>query len=178
MTTTKRKVKTASGTVPAVEGGAQQMHDVVTWLDIHADGSEMRRSGRIWEHAPALTGAGKAWWVIPDEQVGDEPSAVLVVRAGRRHQVGRPRRHPTREGAEVWDRKGGRYVDKGEYYRETDPRSRVAHVENGGALVRHWSLPGLVGADSVEVTNYEAWLRICEARADRAAAAATATKGE
>lgn len=179
--TTMESLKTASGAALAVEGEGERasraMHDVIIWLDIHADGTETRRSGRVWELAPALAGAGRAYWVIPDDRLPGEPGALFVVRAGRRHRIGRPRPHPKDEARTTWVRNGGRYVDKGEHYRETDNRSRTQHVESGALLERGWSLPGIIQRETVEVTNYEAWLRICEARADQAATAAV-TKGE
>ena len=100
----------------------------VAWTDIHPDGTEEERTGREWGPAPPLQGM-KAWWVIPDRFDGEPGSgaAVLVCRSSRRHLAGR---EVEREALGTVRRRyvpgAGRYVDKGEYFRETDPRSRFA----------------------------------------------------
>lgn len=94
----------------------------VAWTDIHPDGTEEERTGREWGPAPAVDGM-KAWWVIPDEG----GPAVLVCRSSRRHLAGREvEREVLGSIRRRYAARAGRYVDKGEYFRETDPRSRFA----------------------------------------------------
>jgi hypothetical protein len=91
------------------------------WLEIHADGAEAPRRGRVWDLAPPLAGMA-AWWVLPEHRFPRSLSApggaLLVVRASRRAQVGR------RAPGGAWRSHGGRYVDVGTLYVETDPASR------------------------------------------------------
>lgn len=99
----------------------------VIWVDIHPDGTEDERRGMIWSPAPALAGMS-AFWVLPDE--GGE--VVLVCRSSRRGPVGRSKQRRVVDLAggekviDKWLPNGGRIVDKGEWFRETDPRSRFA----------------------------------------------------
>lgn len=94
----------------------------IVWTDIGPDGTETQRFGFVWAQATNLAGM-RAWWVIPeglDGEPGQGPP-VLVARASRRHIVGRDI-----DGR--WYREGGRYVDVGECFRETDPRSRFTRT--------------------------------------------------
>lgn len=90
------------------------------WLEIHADGAEGARRGRVWLPAPPLSGM-RAWWVMPDvpfpRRLTAPGGVVLVVRASRRAQVGR------RASTGRWEPRGGRFVDVGTLYVETDPAS-------------------------------------------------------
>lgn len=102
--------------------------DDVTWSEIEPDGAESAATGLVWGLAPSINGM-RCWWVIPD--VSGSGVVVPVVRASRRHRVGRAipvrRRNPVTEvigWTERWDPGGGRYVDVGEWFRETSPRSR------------------------------------------------------
>jgi hypothetical protein len=133
---------------PPVAGG-----DDVLWQEIEPDGSENERTGRIWAPAPVVGGMS-AFWVIPDGPDG-EPGpgpVVLVARAGRRHLVGRLYRVRRRsltggmEWREVWNPTGGRFVDKGEWFREADPHSRFhrTFVPPTHAVVPHLDVTGEV----------------------------------
>ncbi len=98
--------------------------DDVTWTEIHPDGAEKRVTGRAWAQARTVGGMS-AWWML----TGDG-RAVLVARASRRHLVGRSfhvRRRSISGALEwrsLWSPHGGRYVDIGEWFTETDERSR------------------------------------------------------
>jgi hypothetical protein len=106
----------------------------VEWLEIHADGAEGARRGRVWAPAPPLAGMS-AWWVMPDiafpRRLTAPGGALLAVRASRRHQVGRR----TPEGR--WRARGGRFVDVGTLYVHTDPAS-----PQGDVLARARAHPG------------------------------------
>lgn len=123
--------------VPA--GSAVDSADILTgraveWLEIHADGAEGARRGRVWAPAPALGGMA-AWWVVPNiafpRRLTAPGGSLLAVRASRRHQVGRR----TPEGR--WKPQGGRYVDVGTLYVHTDPAS-----PQGAVLARARAHPG------------------------------------
>jgi hypothetical protein len=95
-------------------------HANIAWVEIHADGTETSRRGFIWSLSGPVSGVGRAFWVLPGGEGPEGPpgafSAVLVAVASSRHLCGRAKgRH--------WDPRGGRYVDKGETYRQPDPRS-------------------------------------------------------
>jgi hypothetical protein len=81
------------------------------WRQIHADGGESLRRGPVWSVAPPVKGR-RAWFV---HDLGTE-WVVRVCLASRRHQVGR-----RIEGR--WKPAGGRFVDLGTLYTETDPDS-------------------------------------------------------
>jgi len=109
----------------------------IQWVDIHPTGRDVPRSGHIW--APAASVAGmSAFWVIPGvmgQGADSEPAeAILVARSSRRHLCGRAFRIRRRsvtgqmEWRDMWNPTGGRYVDKGEWFRETDPRSRFSRT--------------------------------------------------
>lgn len=90
----------------------------ISWLDIHPDGSETARSGFVWSPAPQVAGRGTALWAVTDDtHTRPGESVVLVILAGRRHRVGRT-------VGERWSAHAGRFVDRHERYRETDPAAR------------------------------------------------------
>jgi len=107
----------------------------IEWVDIQPDGREVPRSGHIWASAAPVAGMS-AFWVLPGvmgQGKNSEPvEAILVARSGRRHLVGRAYRIRKRlvtgemGWREMWNPTGGRFVDKGEWFRETDPRSRFS----------------------------------------------------
>lgn len=105
--------------------GSVAIGDDVLWAEIEPDGSETERTGRAWGPAPALAGMS-AWWVIP----ADGSPAVLVARSSRRHQCGRALKvtvrsiDAQRRVVDRWVPGAGRVIDVGEWFRETDPRSR------------------------------------------------------
>lgn len=114
----------------------------ITWSDIEPDGREAQRFGRIWSTAKPLAGMS-AWWVIEDRPDG-EPGAgppVLVCRAAARHRVGRVALHR-------YAAKAGRFVDVGEYFRETDSRSRFNRTFVPPTHVRFNVRPDVVAMDS------------------------------
>ncbi len=103
--------------------------DEITWIEIHPNGDEVLVSGRAWAPARAV-GPHAAWWMLTGEA-----KTVLVARACRRHLVGRAfyvRRRSISTGElewrSLWSPKGGRYVDVGEWFTETDERSRFART--------------------------------------------------
>lgn len=114
--------------------------DEITWTEIEPDGEEEMRTGIVWALAQPLAGMS-AWWVQPDDPYGDPGSGpcVLVARASRRHLCGRARAARSALGltadATVWMPNGGRYIDVGEYYRETDQRSSFARRYDAPAHV-------------------------------------------
>lgn len=113
----------------------------ITWSDIHGDGEEDERHGYIWATAQPLAGMS-AWWVIAEEDPGEQ--VLLVARAAARHQVGRA-------GRVYVDRyvpRMGRFVDIGEYFRETDGRSRFARTFTPSPYVRFTARPDNVAMDS------------------------------
>lgn len=97
----------------------------IDWTDIHPDGTESLRSGEILAPEPPLAGM-RAVRVQPD----DTASTVTVVISSRRHRTGRELvagvhgLNRTPQTKVIYSPDGGRYVDKGEAYRETDPRSK------------------------------------------------------
>ena len=98
--------------------------DDIAWIEIEPDGTETERTGVVWALAEPLAGMS-AWWVQPQ----DGP-VVLVARASRRLKCGRERTARAALGLSssgtIWMPRGGRFVDVGEYYRESDPRSAFA----------------------------------------------------
>lgn len=92
--------------------------DGLIWREIHADGGESLRRGPVWSVAPPVR--GRRAWFAHDLVSG---RVVRVCLASRRHQVGR-----RIEGR--WRPSGGRFVDLGTLYTETDPASL------SGALLR------------------------------------------
>lgn len=150
---------------PAVEGVAVEMHEPIAWVDIAPTGTERQRTGRVWAEARAVPGRGKAAWVLADPvhpEGSGETWAVLVVTAGTRHRVGRsmPAGHVGRPA--VWGARAGRYVDKGERYRETDTRSPGGAREAAG---RRSQAPRSISGrptNAVARSDYENWLRITE----------------
>lgn len=96
--------------------------DDLCWTEIGPDGSESDAFGVVWGQAEPLAGMA-AWWVMPD----DESTPVLVCRASRRHRAGRARtREVLGSMRERYVEQAGRFIDKGEWFRESDPRSRFA----------------------------------------------------
>jgi hypothetical protein len=124
----------------------------VAWVDIAPDGQESECWGAIWGDGPPLVGM-KTWWVIPDAPEGAQGrtgAVVLIARASRRHQVGR-------DVGGRWQSRGGRLVDVGEYFRETDSRSRFnrTFTPPTHAVMRAPDTAGRVAL--------EAFARVCEA---------------
>ncbi len=100
----------------------QREGDMINWLQIEADGREWPRSGVVWAVAPAVTHVGRAWWVLPAPNtptpVLGEGSVILVAQRGVRGRC----------GMEVDGRfgtRGGRMIDKGEFYAESHPAAYV-----------------------------------------------------
>ena len=132
--------------------------DRLAWRDIQPDGTEDERAGTVWAAAQSLAGM-QAWWVVPD----GGPLPVLVARSSRRHLVGRAfniqRRRVsdgTMEWLARWNPKGGRYVDVGEWFRETDARSRFRRKFTRPAYV---SVPKM---DAATLTDLNAFVNVCE----------------
>ncbi len=92
-------------------------HKFITWTHFDPDGTEAERTGWVWSPAPAVGGM-RAVYVLPDVPAPDEPTAVVVVTASRRHCVGR-----AGETGRGWTPRAGRYVDKGTVYSEAHPSS-------------------------------------------------------
>jgi len=114
----------------------------ITWRDIDGNGDETDCYGRIWAVAKPLAGMS-AWWVIEDDADG-EPGrgpVILVARAAARHRVGRAGPHRYAVNA-------GRFVDIGEYFRETDSRSRFNRTFVAPAHVQFNVRPDNVAMDS------------------------------
>lgn len=132
---------------PRRRGGGRRVkfpeHPVeVTWLDIHGDGTEVPRTGHIWAQAEAIGGRGTCVWAIPE----GEALPVLVTTVGTRHRVGR--------GTMLrWRPDGGRFVDKGERYRETSPRSPSAR-HRGPIAARSISGAPTTAVGVTEMENY------------------------
>lgn len=131
--------------------------DDLIWQEIEPDGSESTCTGVVWALAGTISGMS-AWWVIRDGV------ALLVGRAPRRTRAGRAVKRSARsavtglvEERERWHPAGGRYVDKGEFYRETDHRSRFAGVVY--VPPRHVLMPPM---HSVHRTALEAFATLCE----------------
>ena len=61
-------------------------HPPIEWVDIDGDGAERPRSGRVWTPAAAVSGLGKAWWVLPE--LGPLRGAVIGGLATSAGQVG------------------------------------------------------------------------------------------
>lgn len=134
--------------------------DDIAWTDIHPDGTEEERYGVVWALAVPLAGMS-AWWVQPDGCAGP---TILVARSSRRHRCGRARASGTVLGmtssAGVWLASGGRYVDTGEYFRETDLRSRFARS------VRQPTHAVVQRMDSVGEVAMRQYVALCDAAAD------------
>lgn len=129
--------------------------DDVCWTEIGPDGDECDAFGVIWHQAEPLAGMA-AWWVKPD--IGP---VVLVCRASRRHRAGRARtREVLGQMRERYVAEAGRFIDKGEWFRETDPRSRFArpHVPPTHVLLPH--------PDAAAQTDLMLFATLCE-RAER-----------
>ena len=97
----------------------------IEWVQIDPDGTETIRTGSIWCEAPSIK-AQRAWWVIPDEPREGERSCICVMRASRRHRIGREMMVPNahlRKSIPVFYPRAGRYVDPREVYSETHPAS-------------------------------------------------------
>jgi hypothetical protein len=146
--------------------------DPLTWREIHPDGRDLPRSGHIW--APAAPVAGStAFWVLPDLQDQGEDSspaeAILVARSSRRHLVGRAyrirKRFVTGEMGwrEMWNPTGGRFVDKGEWFRETDPRSRFNRIHRPPTHAAPRKRP-----DPASKASLDHWCKIINDAADGA----------
>jgi hypothetical protein len=90
-------------------------HFHVNYVEIGEDGKETWREGHYWADGPRL-GSQWATWVLIEPARAGIPLAVAVVRASRRHRIGRVVRGR-------WKAKAGRYVDKGTWYREVHPKS-------------------------------------------------------
>lgn len=83
----------------------------VSYTEFSPDLSERVLEGEIWSAAPR---AG-TYWVLP---AGEQWPPILVARALRRLRV----------GAVVngrWDARGGRWVEKDDWYTETSLRSKI-----------------------------------------------------
>lgn len=135
----------------------------ITWVDIEPDGHEAQCFGRIFCDAAPVRGM-KAWWVIEDDAEGEPGtgSPVLVCRASRRHRVGRETEVGRQlfGGPKRWVTKyfpdAGRFVDKGEHYRETAEGSPFART-----LQRPSSVSGRAG-DAVAETGMMLLHSLCE----------------
>jgi hypothetical protein len=135
----------------AASGRALEPEDT-TWVNIGPAGQESEGWGTIWGDGPSIAGM-KTWWVLPDPPEatqGRAEAVVLVARASRRHQVGR-------DVDGRWNPRGGRFVDIGEYFRETDPRSRFNRpfTPPTHAVMR--------APDAVGRVELEAFAALCEA---------------
>lgn len=113
-------------------GGTLDTTKRMTWTHIFPDGTEKQRAGEVWCQAPSMT-ARKAWWVVPDERLDDEPAFVCVAVATRRIRVGVERMTPPPRNVLVWRPKGGRYVDVGEPFSEADRRSATGQATHRSA---------------------------------------------
>jgi hypothetical protein len=139
----------------------------IEWVDIQPGGRELPRRGHIWVAAAPVAGM-TAFWVLPDLQDQGEDSgpsaAILVARSNRRHLCGRAYRIQKRlvtgemGWREMWNPTGGRFVDKGEWFRETDPRSRFNRAYRPP---RH--APFVKRADDVALNLFD---QVCEKAAD------------
>lgn len=148
MTMTPPPEATPEGAERRARDGTLKPGDPIRWTDVRPDGSEEIRTGAVWSEAPPVRSVGKAWWVLPDDQ--DRPSAVLVSRASRRHTCGRAL------SGGAWQNRAGRYIDPGEYYRETDRRARTNEHRTAVAI------PRSIGGEPTTVvarTEYDNWLR-------------------
>lgn len=96
------------------------------------DGSEEVVEGYVWGSAPPIRGM-RCFWVLEVDSSGAVRAnpAVAVVLASRRHRVGIQAR--VRTGRTVWIAKGGRFVDVGTAYTQTDPRSETGRLTANGA---------------------------------------------
>lgn len=90
------------------DGGAPR---VITYAEIHDDGSECVRSGRVWSEGERVRGMSTFW--IRAEH---DTQMYLVARAHRRVGVGRVRGAKYRPGR-------GRVVEVGEWFTETHAHS-------------------------------------------------------
>lgn len=157
-------VEAAAGT--ASEWADEVQHERITWVDIAPTGVERPRTGYVWADARAVPGRGSAVWALADPDADGhvpEPGAVLVITAGRRHRVGRVVSAGHVGRTPRWLVNGGRYVDKGERYRETDSRSPGGQRERVG---RTGNPPRSISGRPTTVTaqtDYENWLRIAAA---------------
>jgi hypothetical protein len=82
--------------------------DLIEWLDLEPLAERLRR-GEVWAPAPTQPGRGRAYWVMPF----GERACVLVIATSSRHRAG-----ALLCDGRYWP-KGGRWIDKGEHYRET-----------------------------------------------------------
>jgi hypothetical protein len=108
--------------------------DGLIWREIQADGGESLRRGPVWSTAPPVK--GRRAWFAHDLGTG---LIVRVCLASRRHQVGR-----RIEGR--WRPAGGRFVDVGTLYTETDPSSLSGAALRPLARRRARALPAHVMA--------------------------------
>jgi hypothetical protein len=90
----------------------------IQWLDVMAHYGERPRRGEVWSVAPNVPGRGRGFWVIPTD--GDNLEALYVVWSTTRHRCGY-----IGASGHRYRKDKGRYVDKGEAYREV---SRFAIV--------------------------------------------------
>lgn len=141
--------------------------DPITWLQITRDGTETARRGEVWALAEPVRGVGRAYWVQPvvfggmrndgglptpaDEIWIKDGPVILVAVAARQHRCG-----ARRTGR--FDVRGGRVIDKGETYAETDPRARV-HAKPPKARPTHISG---VPARAHERTAQDLAVQVCE----------------
>jgi hypothetical protein len=97
--------------------GAYGPGERIDWVDLMAAGLETPRRGEVWDVAPPLPGIGRAYWVLPTDGK-DSGRVVLVAVTTRRHRAG--------VGVNQYHAGRGRWIDRGENYRE--PRSDKAIV--------------------------------------------------
>lgn len=114
------------------EGKAPIEHERIEFVRFGPNGSEEHTAGYIWGQAPPVKGM-RCYWVLEVTAgglVAPKP-AVAVVVAPRRHRIGRAAR--SRSGRAMWLNGGGRYVDVGTAYTETDERSGTGSLTHKGA---------------------------------------------
>jgi len=140
-------------------------HPPIEWVDIDGDGSERPRSGRVWTPAAAVSGLGKAWWVLPERagapEASSEPLALLVARLpvpvvqealdGLQAPSSAPVRtyRPGRVVRGRWYAAQGRLIFPGETIRETHPASLFARRE---AVQRTLQVPTSVRLQRASIT--------------------------
>lgn len=124
--------------------------DTQHWVVIGPDGSEQPAAGPVWTAAPRHRGGDSLW-------VHDGTSLVRIGCAARAHHVGI-------EDADTgrWLPKGGRMVTRGEWYSESDPRSRMAsdtqaHARTARAAWRR------ARSRAVSPFDEEAWINVVNA---------------
>jgi hypothetical protein len=125
------------------------------WIEFGADGSEVVCTGERWSLAPRF-GSHEAVWVRSDF----DGALCRIVRAARAHHVGV-------QGEAGWLARGGRMVVKGEWYREVDPRSRLALDTERHVLAarRAWKAARSPARPGVEEA---AWITVVNAQAKEA----------